>query len=209
MAPSRGSTDAANDLMPPARTLTRSATPSDTAEAHNLQAQPTQNRYASPSDRLRPTVSREPSIRIRRPSAASIRPPSSLLHDGSGQTSRGRSSSEPRRPQLHLDVPGGEITKPRTTGSTMPAVAEESTDPSHILDPAPSTPPPARDGEQEMPRQIRIRPRPAARSARTAFGLRRGSARPGAPFGDGEYGSSAVDLLDVIGTSGILPRSSH
>ena len=178
-------------MDPSTSTPANSGHADDPLPAISLQRTVTNQRDSSPN-RLGLNLTREPSIRIRRLSAPTVfRPPPPMQDELDGAT-----NSESRRPQLTLNVPGPDVSRQRTTNSIMPALAEEGG--LQHLHPAPSAPP--QSVHIDEPATNRTRRRGLSLAARSAFGRQRDSAQSVSYAPGSQYGSNAVDLLDVIGT---------
>ena len=198
MAPSRGHDEPTDTIQ-----LTRALTAQDEAEnpppAAGDQANPDRNRLFARTNLSR-VPSRDSSIRIRRlstntqqrPQAAATRP--ETTHDGR--------TSENLQTNSDLGVPGTTLSREKTAAGVMPPVREESLDvPSSDRRPVasdlPSVPEQAR---LPLAQPTRTEPGSVRRRGRSVFGRQRGQVPPGAFSTSREYGSNAIDLLDVVGT---------
>ena len=197
MAPSRG-----NPEQQPQDDSDLSRIPTATLQGENPPVTPSQTRRRSPN-RLRPSVTREPSIQITRLPSANR--PSSQRQEEDGRNRLQKSDSRSRRPQSTLGIPGTDITRQRTTGSMMAAVPEDGGESAIPSYPVASAAPAIGNEKSELPI---VEPgkisglRPPSRN----LGRRiRDSTSPGKfNVGGGvrssrQYDSNAVDLLDVIG----------
>ena len=204
MAPSRGPTN--NDERVAGSSPVNSTTILSTSvrRPQNIPAiqESSALNQASSLNRLRPIPSRESSVRIRRLSSSRPISQQGYMPDVSNYNARRRSSSEPRRPQATLDAPAIELTKQRTAATLMPPVAEETAS-GGLHTSTPSTPDQRSEagvGDPPLTR-TRTKPQELVRAARSVLDRRRNSRAPGAFSPGREYGSNAVDLLDVIGVS--------
>lgn len=185
------------------------------------------NSFLRPDQQNRPTLrpqTSRPSIRISRlPSAQNVartRPPpvspATDGNDGTAQTGRRRSSSEPQRtswPPRNDDA----LTRSATRTSYMEPVEEESSRTAAMrpgsIGADPTTPTPAglapivaeAPGTSASASPNMLRRASAAFGSAIGFGSKRNSTATGMPNTEGvdaddEYESHLVDLLDVVGT---------
>ena len=184
------------------RALTAENNTNNGPQNTNTQATPDRNRLSRP-DNLRPGPSRGSSIRIRRLSTNTQQRPQNVASgpEPPSEGTRRRSTSEPRRPDTTLDVPGVDISRQRTATGVMPPLREESLDvPSSTVLPGTSELPPRPEQAQlPLPAPVRTEPQSFRQRRRSIFGKQRNVAPPTAFSTSREYGSNAIDLLDVVG----------
>ena len=201
MAPSRGSAPEKDNTAPNIN-LTRAPTATMQGET-NPPITLSQTRELSPN-RLRPTLSREPSIRITRLSSTN-RPSSTPVRDERNRLQK--TTSQSRIPQSTLGVPVTDISRQRTNASMMPAVIEDGGESSIISHPPSSGSPVTVADDRRILTPEYGRPQGTQSPAENVPRHRRRLSAPPGAFNVGrgmrssrQYDSSAVDLLDVIGT---------